>query len=154
MSVWWFLSRRQSRQSSNLLARLQRHSRARFAMSEPSQKPSDSDWFAWSLAFLAIAGLVLVGGPNFIRARSTSACNACVNNLRQLDAAANQLALERSLTTGTRINFPNDLTPYIKLNSTGKIPSCPNGGIYSLKKIGDTPTCSLGSSVIPSHVLP
>jgi len=123
-------------------------------MNEPSQKSSDSDWFAWSLALLAFAGLVLVGGPNFIKARSTSACNACVNNLRQIDAAANQFALEKKMRTGDNINFPNDLTPYIKLNSAGKIPSCPNGGIYSIKKVGDTPTCSLGSNIVPGHVLP
>ena len=52
------------------------------------------------------------------------------------------------------MNFPNDLTPYIKLNSAGKIPGCPNGGIYSIKKVGDFPTCSLSATVIPAHVLP
>jgi len=104
---------------------------------------------------VAIIGLLAaIAIPNFIKARTTSQMNACINNLRQIDAAANQFALENHLTNGDRINFPNDLTPYIKLNSGGKIPGCPQGGIYSLKKVGDSPTCSLGTTVTPAHVLP
>jgi len=98
--------------------------------------------------------LLAIGIPNFISARATSCCNACINNLRQIDAAANQFALEKNLRTGDLINFPNDLTPYIKLNSAGKIPGCPQGGIYSLRKVGDIPTCSLGNTFTPAHVLP
>jgi hypothetical protein len=98
--------------------------------------------------------LAAVGLPNFIKARSTSAANACINNLRQIDAAANQFALEKNLKTGDKINFPDDLTPYIKLNSQEKIPPCPQGGVYSIKKVGDSPTCSLGTNIIPAHVLP
>lgn len=100
-------------------------------------------------------GLILfVAIPAFVKTRSTSSVNPCINNLRQIDAAANQFALEHSLTNGTPINFPNDLTPYIKLNSAGKIPPCPSGGTYHISKVGETPTCSLGTSVTPAHVLP
>jgi len=81
-------------------------------------------------------------------------CYACVNQLGQIDAAANQFALDHKLTNGSPINFPNDLTPYIMLTKDGKIPGCPGGGIYSIKKVGDTPTCSLGTTVTPAHVLP
>jgi hypothetical protein len=106
------------------------------------------------LYFSGIGILVAVGLPNFIKARSTSASNACANYLRQIDAAANEFALEKNLKTGNKINFPDDLTPYIKLNSAGKIPPCPQGGIYSIKKVGDNPTCSLSNTVVPAHVLP
>jgi type II secretory pathway pseudopilin PulG len=102
------------------------------------------------LIFGFIAAIVI---PNMQRPRTSSA-NACINNLRQIDAAANQFALEQRKTNGEAIHFPDDLTPYIKLNSAGKIPPCPGGGIYSLKKIGDAPTCSLGSTVRPTHILP
>jgi len=105
------------------------------------------------LPFFCI-GIFLAGAPYFIKARSTSASNACVNNLRQIDAAANQFALEKNLKTGDKINFPDDLTPYIKLNKEGKIPSCPQGGIYSIKRVGDTPTCSLVTNGFPWHALP
>ena len=106
------------------------------------------------LFFSGIGILVAIALPNFIKARSTSCCNACVNNLRQIDAAANEFALEKNLKTGDKINFPDDLTPYIKLNKDGKIPSCPEGGIYSIKKVGDTPTCSLATNGFPWHALP
>jgi len=98
------------------------------------------------------AFLVWVFVPNYCGFH-TSPANACINNLRQIDAAANQFALEHHLTNGDAIHFPTSLTPYIKLNSAGKIPGCPLGGSYSIKKIGDTPTCSLGSTVTPPHIL-
>ena len=104
---------------------------------------------------VAIIGLLAaIAIPNFVRARTTSQMNACINNLRQIDAAANEFALEKGLKTGNKINFPDDLTPYIKLNSARKIPPCPQGGTYSIKRVGDTPTCSLGTNVNPPHVLP
>jgi len=105
------------------------------------------------LPLLSIA-ILLAGAPYFIKPGCTSAANACINNLREIDAAANELALEKNLRTGDKINYPDDLTPYIKLNKDGRIPPCPQGGVYSLKKVGDAPTCSLGTTVTPAHVLP
>jgi len=104
----------------------------------------------------AVFLLVLVAVPNFVtpKADNGTPVGICRNNLRQIDSAANQFALEHHLTKGDSINFPNDLTPYIKLNSAGKIPGCPQGGIYTLKKVGNSPTCSLGSTVTPAHGLP
>ena len=98
--------------------------------------------------------LAAIAIPNFVKARTTAQANACINNLRQIDAAANEFALEHSKTNGELINFPDDLTPYIKLNSQGKIPPCPAGGTYSIKFVGETPTCSLGTNATPAHVLP
>ena len=103
---------------------------------------------------LVVGLLVAIALPNYSGSHRTSPSNACINNLRQIDAAAHQLALDKHLTNGTQINFPADLTNYIKLNRYGKIPPCPSGGIYSLKKVGDAPTCSLGTNVVPAHVLP
>jgi len=82
-----------------------------------------------------------------------SPANACINNLRQIDAGANQFALENHKTNGEAINFPDDLTPYVKLTSANKMPSCPMGGIYNISRVGDTPACSLGTTVTPAHVL-
>jgi hypothetical protein len=89
-----------------------------------------------------------------VKARATSQANACINNLRQIDGAAQQWALERGQSTGATITFPGDLTPYIKLNSSGSLPPCPAGGSYNDAKVGNTPTCSLSGSVTPPHVLP
>jgi hypothetical protein len=106
------------------------------------------------LSVLLIPLLAAIAIPNFVKARSTAQANACINNLRQIDAAANEFALEHSKTNGEAINFPSDLTPYIKFNSQGKIPSCPAGGTYSIQTVGAIPTCSLGSTVTPAHALP
>ena len=95
--------------------------------------------------------------PNFLsdgRNGPGGRSNACINILRQIDAAAQEFALEKGKTNGEAINYPTDLTPYIKLNQDGKIPPCPSGGIYSIKKVGDSPTCSLSNTVTPAHVLP
>jgi prepilin-type N-terminal cleavage/methylation domain-containing protein len=106
---------------------------------------------------VAIIGLLAaIAIPNFVKARATSQANACINNLRQIDAAANQYALEKGATTGTAVGAAMfaDLSPYIKLNSAGSLPPCPAGGTYSLAVIGTNPVCSLGTTVTPIHVLP
>jgi len=93
--------------------------------------------------------------PNFVRARAKSQSTACINNMRQIDYAIQQFAMEKGLPSGASINFPSDLTPYIKLNSGSSIPSCPAAGTYVAQLVGNTPsvTCSLGSTVDPPHVL-
>jgi len=105
---------------------------------------------------VAIIGLLAaIAIPNFVKARAQSQANACINNLRQIDAAANQFALEQHKSTGYSFSFPSDLTPYIKLNSAGSIPPCPANGAYSVGTLGATPqeSCSL-STATPAHVLP
>jgi type II secretory pathway pseudopilin PulG len=124
-------------------------------MSEQSDKTNlVSNIFYWLIILFVIGLLVAIIIPNLGGGSHTSPANACINNLRQIDAAANQFALEHHLTNGDAINYPNDLTPYIKLNKDGKIPPCPSGGIYTLKKVGEPPTCSLGTTVTPAHILP
>jgi len=106
---------------------------------------------------VAIIGLLAaIAIPNFVKARATSQANACINNMRKIDDAANQWALERGQRTGNAITFPSDLTPYIKLNKNGSIPGCPANGTYSVGNVGNVPsvTCSLGSTVTPAHVVP
>jgi len=104
---------------------------------------------------VAIIGLLAaIAIPNFVSARQNAQARACINNLKQIDAASAQFALERGKQTGADISFPNDLTPYIKLNSAGSIPPCPAGGTYSDAKVGDAPLCSLGNNVAPPHILP
>ena len=103
---------------------------------------------------VAIIGLLAaIAIPNFVKARATSQANACINNLRQIDAAANQLALEKHLKTNDPITYATDLSPYIKLNSAGSIPGCPAGGTYACANVGTSPTCSLLNTVTPGHFL-
>ena len=104
---------------------------------------------------VAIIGLLAaIAIPNFVKARATSQANACINNLRQIDGAAQQWALEKGQSTGAALSYPGDLTPYIKLNSASSIPPCPAGGSYNVTSVGAIPTCSLGQTVTPYHQMP
>jgi len=104
---------------------------------------------------VAIIGLLAaIAIPNFVKARATSQMNACINNLRQIDAAAHQFALEKGKKTGDAIVMNTDLTPYIKLNSASSIPPCPANGDYTLANVGDVPTCSLSTLTSNPHILP
>ena len=106
---------------------------------------------------VAIIGLLAaIAIPSFVHARATSQANACINNLRQIESAVQQVAIEKGLHVGDNVNYPDDVTPFIRLNSNGQIPGCPAGGDYSLATVGSIPqaTCSLGNTVTPPHVLP
>ena len=104
---------------------------------------------------VAIIGLLAaIAIPNFVRARATTQANACINNLRQLDTASQQFAMEQHKKSTDPINYPDDLTPYIKLNSAGSVPPCPAGGVYDCSTVGTPPSCDLSATVTPAHVLP
>ena len=71
--------------------------------------------------------------------------NACINNLRQIDGAKQQWALEKN-KNGDAVPTAQDLLPYLK---DGVFPACPDGGTYSINSVDAVPTCSL-----PGHALP
>jgi general secretion pathway protein G len=77
-----------------------------------------------------------------------SAVSSCIDNLRQIDGAINEWALENGKHNGDPVTF-EDIKPYIKLNSSGEIPSCPVGGKYTITVVGQKPTCSLGTNQSP-----
>ncbi len=99
---------------------------------------------------VAIIGLLAsIAVPNFVRARVTSQQNACINNLRQIDGAAQTWALEHQKTSSDTYTL-SVLKPYLRLDSTGNIPACPANGTYSPgSAISNAPTCS-----VPGHALP
>ncbi len=73
------------------------------------------------------------------------AAAACLNNLRQIDGAKQQWALENRKSADA-IPSPQDLARYIK---GGMLPAGPAGGVYTLNAVNANPTCS-----IPGHALP
>jgi prepilin-type N-terminal cleavage/methylation domain-containing protein len=104
---------------------------------------------------VAVIGLLAaIAIPNFVNARARSQATGCINNLRMIDDAASQFAIEAHKSTGVHVSLNRDLTPYIKMNATGKLPACPARGTYGIENIGDTPVCSLANSVTPAHVMP
>jgi prepilin-type N-terminal cleavage/methylation domain-containing protein len=104
---------------------------------------------------VAIIGLLAaIAIPNFIRARTTSQKNACINNLRQIDGAVQQYALENKKAAADPVTQA-DVTPYLK-NSL----LCPAGGTtwansYSVTDCQTQPTCvSAGGGAANGHELP
>src|ERR1700751_3414823 len=104
---------------------------------------------------VAIIGLLAaIAIPNFVKARTTSQMNACINNLRQIDGAAQQWALETKQGAAAVPAF-TDISGYLK-NAV----ICPAGGVgatfatsYALAAVGGPakPTCK----ILPAtHTLP
>ena len=83
----------------------------------------------------------------------TSSANHCINQLKQMDGAVSVWAIENNKHAGDPVTL-DDLKPYIKLNSRGEIPGCPQGGKYSLKVVGAYPqiTCSWGTNTDMTRV--
>src|SRR5438045_2244256 len=72
---------------------------------------------------VAIIGLLAaIAIPNFIRARTTAQKNACINNLRQIDGAEQQWALETKQAAAA-VPAYTDISSYMK-NAV----VCPAGG--------------------------
>src|SRR5216117_1725405 len=74
--------------------------------------------------------LAAIAIPVFVKARTTSQANACINNLRQMDGAMQTYALENKLDSTASYTL-SALKPYVKLDSAGNIPSCPANGTYT-----------------------
>ena len=71
--------------------------------------------------------------------------NTCINNLRQIDGAKQQWALERQKGPDA-VPQPQDILPYL-LN--GQMPQCPGGGRYTLNAVSNAPTCSIAGHMLP-----
>jgi prepilin-type N-terminal cleavage/methylation domain-containing protein len=98
---------------------------------------------------VAIIGLLAaIAIPNFVRARTTSQTNACINNLRQLDGAVQQWALENKKQASDTVTL-TDIQPYIKLTSANALPACPAGGSYAVTTVSNVPTCNIALHVLP-----
>src|SRR5258706_919163 len=79
---------------------------------------------------VAIIGLLAaIAIPNFVRARTTSQKNACINNLRQIDGAKQQWALETKQAVGAT-PVATDIDPYLSRSAVGGTATvlCPSGG--------------------------
>ena len=100
---------------------------------------------------VAIIGLLAaIAIPNFIKARTTSQMNACINNLRQVDGAIQQWALEQKKDPAAKVAF-SDISSYLK-NAV----ICPSGGTtfgdsYTVVDVSTKPVCQ---KVPGTHLLP
>ena len=90
---------------------------------------------------VAIIGLLAsIAIPNFVKARTTAQMNACISNLRQIDGAIQQWALDTKQGDTASVTAA-EILPYMK-NSV----VCPSGGktfadSYAVSTVQAKPAC-------------
>ena len=106
---------------------------------------------------VAIIGLLAaIAIPNFVRARTTSQTDTCISNLRIIDGAKGQWAMEQHKET-TDTPGDSDLQPYVGRGSNGELPVCPADTAqtfdtsYTTMSVGVKPQCLISPS---THSLP
>lgn len=97
-----------------------------------------------------IGMLAAIAFPNYVRARSNAQVQACINNLRLIEGATQQWALETKQGANAPVSF-TDIAPYLK-NAT----ICPAGGktfadSYTLQGVTNVPLCQ---QVPLTHIFP
>jgi len=106
------------------------------------------------IVVLIIGILLAIAVPNFIKARETSRAKACVSNLKQMDAAKEQWAMDTKAASDATPTWPDDLVgvdAYIKTE-----PTCPSDGEYAANDMTTAPTCTVGENgdaATDDHVL-
>jgi type II secretory pathway pseudopilin PulG len=106
---------------------------------------------------VAIIGLLAaIAIPNYAQARERAQTNICISNLRYIDGAKQQWALEqRKQQTDTPAG--SDLQPYLGGSAGGTLPSCPADPArtfatsYAPQSVGVRPTCLIVPAI---HTLP
>jgi hypothetical protein len=89
------------------------------------------------LAIVAIPMMI----PASLKAREAVQKLNCIANLRQIDTAKQQWAVQNKKQP-TDIPTQSDLAPYLN----GRLLKCPAGGVYQINAVGEQSTCS-----IPKH---
>lgn len=108
------------------------------------------------MVVVAIIGLIAaIGIPNLLHARTKATTNECIDNLRMIDAAQQQWALETG-AMGTTVPTAANLQPYLG-RGNGELPICPiDPGqsfptSYTLNNCQTPPRCQIDPT---DHELP
>src|SRR6266498_3439522 len=100
---------------------------------------------------VAIIGLLAaIAIPNFIKARETARKNTCINNLRLIDGAIQQWALEKGKGSTSTVVLTS-LTSYLGRGGKGDVNGnvkCPSGGTYAAATVNDKPTCTKSTTLL------
>ena len=108
--------------------------------------------WVWKGSLLLLVAVVLyaLALPNLsVYRRDRIPKNECIFNLKQIDGAIQQWALENKKLDS---DVP-ELAAAAKYLKGGELPKCPHGGSYSAgKTVADAPKCSLGATL--GHSLP
>jgi prepilin-type N-terminal cleavage/methylation domain-containing protein len=100
------------------------------------------------IVVMIIGLLAAIALPGFARARATSQKNACINNMRQIESAIDQFAIENG-GIGTTAVTVGGLTPYLK-----DWPACPIGDTSYVVSTVDAGAVCPNVASAADHVLP
>ncbi len=101
------------------------------------------------LVIVLLLGLLLaVAVPKYLNIPKpyNQTRSSCIANLKVLDSAKEQWAMDNKKAPGAVVRFKDlvGLDLYIKSE-----PVCPKGGYYVVGSIGTNPTCSIEGHAIP-----
>ena len=104
---------------------------------------------------IAIIGIAFVVGlvlfPNFAPNRVRAPTNSCIANLKQIQGAIEQWALENKFTNTAERVTATDISGSPTNFLTGLINKdlkCPAGGTYSMTTVGEEPRCSVAGHTL------
>jgi prepilin-type N-terminal cleavage/methylation domain-containing protein len=104
---------------------------------------------------VAIIGLLAaIAIPNFAKARTVARTKTCVNNLRLVDGAVQQAAVEHGWANDTAV-VQADVQEYLGRGDGGEWPECPEGNTaYAVPAtVADEVVCP-NVGTFDGHVLP
>lgn len=109
------------------------------------------------IVVLIIAILLAIAIPNFLRARESSRSKSCQGNLRQMETAKEQWAMDTKAASTATPTAANLVDEYMK-GTADTLPTCPSNGTYTLGAMTARPSCSIGTNATADtyddHVLP
>jgi len=89
--------------------------------------------------------LAAIALPAAAKAKNVAQRNKCIANLRQIDRAKKDWALENNKADDT-VPKKADLLPFLQ---SKQFPVCPSGGDYSLNAVSEQPECSIDGHTLP-----
>jgi prepilin-type N-terminal cleavage/methylation domain-containing protein len=102
---------------------------------------------------LIIGMLLSVAAPSFVHARENSRAKACQHNLLQIQSAKERWAMDNRREATDTPTMVELARPGVYMRGT---PVCPGGGSYTIGRLDQLPTCSLGgvAGTPDVHALP
>lgn len=102
---------------------------------------------------LIIGMLLAIAAPVFARAREHSKSRACQFNLKEIMCAKERWAMDNNRGPLDTPTMEQLAVPGVYMKGT---PACPSGGIYTVNRLDQFPTCAIGGPTDDpdAHIIP
>ena len=104
------------------------------------EAPLTRNLVAIAMILMVVGGIAVLSIPNFVKSRATSQASSINNNLRQIDAAKNEWALENH-KLGNDVPTADDLSPYLKGGALKPV----TGETYVLGSVSESPAATVSA---------